>query len=259
MKSVLMKCFRTVFVFVLILFFGVISCVKSTFALQETAVIAETSNLAAADYSEDPVAIAYYEQLGVAAQQSSTGVFSITPFVVCSSTYGCVVRSYTVSNMKQYYQNGQSWSSNGLNGCPGSTIGGSGCGITAVAMIASKYGSTDTPADVNNRLGSAACPLAYATVASVYGLTYNILAFNQNYSQDGAKSLILGALSVGRPVLIYLKNGSSTHFVVAESYTEYENGHYIFGIKNPWNGSGATLASYTSSGYTISHIIPYYR
>lgn len=201
----------------------------------------------------DQAAADYYSSIGSLPAKS--------PRAACyelNGVYLCETESISISGITSYYQNGQSWSSTVLNGCT-DTIGNSGCAITAFAMIASKYGSKDNPGQVNTKLGTAACPFVYGTAASKYGLSYSNIIAPGTYSLPNVKTTILGALRVGRPVMLVVKSTSTTHFIVVSGYKSFNNGSYYFYIKDPSNPGKATVNACMDAGYTVRLAYVYYK
>lgn len=160
-------------------------------------------------------------------------------------------------NMPHYYQSGQSWS-NDIMQSQGLTIGSAGCALTSFTMVTNYYGYTDNPGEVNSKLGSAACPLAWSTAGSKYSLSLvgNISAAT---SESDAKTFILGALRQNRPVIVGFKKGTSTHFVVARAYlretydpSEGLYGEETFYIYDPSSGRDYSyLDDYLAADYYV--------
>lgn len=162
--------------------------------------------------------------------------------------------------MTTYYQNGnQSWSSTVLNGCSPLTIGQAGFAITSFAMIASKYGSTDNPGQVNTKLGSYACSFDHYYAAAMYGLTVSGLTTVKGGIAEN-KSIMRGTLLLGTPLMVTLaKPGGGYHCVVVKSYIRYYDGSYRFGIKDPTYIKDNYLDQYMNDNYTIFNIRKYYK
>lgn len=170
----------------------------------------------------------------------------------------CEVEKVEIGGITTYYQNGnQSWSNIILNGCSPLTIGQAGCAITSFAMIASKYGSTDNPGQVNTKLGSYACSFNHDYAAAKYGLTvYGLATVKGGIAEN--KSIMRGTLLLGTPLMVTLaKPGGGYHFGVVKSYIRYSDGSYRFGIKDPTYNNYNYLDQYMKDNYTIYNLRKY--
>lgn len=182
-----------------------------------------------------------------------------TRVLICDNGL-CEVEKIEISGITTYYQNGnQSWSNTVLNGCSPLTIGQAGCAITSFAMIASKYGSTDNPGQVNTKLGSYASSFNHDYAAAEYGLTVRGLTTVKGGIAEN-KSIMRGTLLLGTPLMVTLaKPGGGNHFVVVKSYIRYSDGSYRFGIKDPTYNKYNYLDQYMKDNYTIYNIRKYYK
>lgn len=184
-----------------------------------------------------------------------------TRALICDDTK-CETEKIEISGITTYYQNGgQPWSNTLLNGCVSQpyTIGEAGCAITSFAMIASKYGSTDNPGQVNTKMGSSACNFNHSLAASLYGLTLNPLAVNGSTISSNYTTM-RGSLVLGKPLMVTLgKPGGGYHFVILKSFIKYSDGSYNFGIKDPTYNKFTWLSQYMNANYTIVNLRQYYK
>lgn len=166
-------------------------------------------------------------------------------------------------SMVHYYQNGQSWSGNIMQTC-GYTIGSQGCALTSFSMVTDYYGYSDNPGEVNTRLGSYACPLAWSSAGQRYNLDL-VGSVHTQVSSSYAKDYIRGALRNNRPVIVGFIKGSSTHFVVARAFVKEtyqpELGFYgneYFYIHDPYSGRNYKfIDDYLDAGYSIHRLKVY--
>ena len=146
-------------------------------------------------------------------------------------------------------QQGDSRWKNEIMMTEGKTIGSAGCCLTSFTMIQQYYGGTDSPAQVNSKLGNSACPFVYADAASKYGYTYN-LASDMSY----AINYIKGAICSGNPVLVGMTSSSGTHFVAAYGY---DDNNII--ISDPASRNYQYLSQYLNTGYSIYRLCTYFK
>lgn len=155
-----------------------------------------------------------------------------------------------LSGFQNLQQSNSAWGNVVMQTC-GQTIGKSGCCLTSFTMIQRYYGGTDNPAQVNAKLGNAACPFVYGTAASKYGYTYNLASSS---SVANFKSYIKGAIASGNPVLIGMEYAGGTHFVAAYGY----NGDEII-ISDPASVNYQYLSDYLNKGYTVYRLCTYFK
>jgi Peptidase_C39 like family len=220
----------------------------SIMSLNNSGVISDESSVVF-----DQLEANYYTNIGLMPSKSTRAACYYV-----GATYICETESISISGMTTYYQNGQSWSSQILNGCTDS-IGNSGCAVTSFAIISSKYGSKDDPGQVNSKLGVLACPFNYSGAATSYGLKYSNIVSPGTYTLDSVKATLLGVLRVGRPVMLVIKNSTTTHFVVVSGYKSFSDGSFYFYIKDPSYPGKATVNSYMSSSYSIRLAYVFYK
>ncbi len=168
----------------------------------------------------------------------------------------------TITMPVHYRQSDSRWASDIMLSC-GDTIGQSGCAITSFAMIVNFYGSTDDPGDVNTRLGNNACPIQYSTAGSLYGLTTQTLCYNDStISKDSAINLMKPHIFQNRPILVGMKKGSSTHFVVATGYVDMQelgtSDPYIPILDPSTYYNKTSLNQYYADGWAVHRLYVYY-
>lgn len=168
----------------------------------------------------------------------------------------------------RYLQGDSRWSSHKLLKGP-YTIGTHGCALTSTAMVLDFFGYSDNPLEVNNKLlpyqpandgnmywGNV--PLAYPAVSLVKATNVSY------YTVDDAYSDVRGQIRLDRPVIIGLKKGSSTHFVVARRIMETEHNpetgsldkRFIY-IHDPASRNYTELEQYINAGYHVYRIVAY--
>lgn len=139
----------------------------------------------------------------------------------------------------------------GAGTCSGSrTIASIGCALTSFTMVHQYFGGTGTPATVNTTMGTWACPFAWDIAANRHGIT--LVGGMQRPGNNGILALVIGAITMGRPVVIGMTHPTTTHFVVAHGF----NGSTIF-IQDPASGNRTTLTQYLSAGYTVTSALVY--
>lgn len=170
-------------------------------------------------------------------------------------------------SLTRYLQGDSRWSSHRL--LKGSnTIGSHGCALTSTAMTLDYFGYNDNPSEVNDRLLSyqpsndgdmywGNVPLAYSvSLAKSSEVSYSTV--------DDAYNEIRGQIRLDRPVIIGLKKGRSTHFVVARGILETERNYevgtidkkYIY-IHDPAGRNYTELEEYLDDGYHVYRIVSY--
>lgn len=164
--------------------------------------------------------------------------------------------STTLSGIKRLRQSDSRWSSVVMKTC-NKTIGSSGCTLTSFTMVRNLLsGTNDTPADVNAKLGNAACPFQWETAKTLYGYTIlTKVSDNNGISNERARLNIVGAIDeYSRPAIVGVKNSSGgTHFVVAHGYTS--DGDII--ICDPAERNYTRLSQYYNAGNFVYRIYVY--
>lgn len=164
--------------------------------------------------------------------------------------------SITLSGIKRLVQSDPRWSNVIMQTCQ-KTIGASGCTLTSFAMVRNLLsGTNDTPADINNKLGNAACPFNWEIAKTAYEYTILTKVSNDNgISNESAHLNIIGAIDeYSRPAIVGLKNSSGgTHFVVAHGYTL--DGDII--ICDPAARNYTRISQYYNAGYFVYRIYVY--
>ena len=160
------------------------------------------------------------------------------------------------------------------------TIATGGCTITSLAMMLKYYGVDTNPPDLDDELGSAACPLSshWADVAEVggpdNGVSY-VGAYDGNFYT--LKSKLRTDLEAGKPVVVHYCRPRPTPTPSLASTkadrpaVEYDR-HYVLAIEvsgdgedmsdytiiDPAGGERKSLANnWTSKGYNVCGIVRY--
>lgn len=119
----------------------------------------------------------------------------------------------------KYFQNNQPWSPDIMYSAELS-IQNYGCTLTSYTMIASRFGYSYDPGEVNTIMGTKACPFSWTTAKSRFGINYEKLGTDNNLSL--AKVIILDALRQNRPVIVCYERldiPGRYHYVVAHRYS----------------------------------------
>lgn len=229
-----------------------------------------TGILSNEDVQIDILAAEYYQWLG--SQELASNVLNAELCIMSTTDCVNVVEQRSITGMTKYYQNQQSWSSHIMQSC-GLSIGGYGCALTSLAMVASKYTLNRNPGVLNTFLGVDACNMNWGPATQKLGLNFESIFSTSNPSGNTSyavplstvKTQLLGVMRSGRPAIVALeyKNSSNVwvnHFVVVRSYEEWSNGTYIFGIHDPSAHLNlTTLDQYMSRGYKIRSIRSFYK
>lgn len=164
--------------------------------------------------------------------------------------------TFTISNTEypktyiEYKQNLGSWSENSYWG---GTMTDNGCGITAISIIASGYGSSLTPEDLRDKYYPHLDATKIEYAINSFGIECTEFYFdssriNTKYISDWLKT--------SRPVLICLDSSKKNIWTEASHYMAIldinENGEFY--ISNP-NGLDETEKA--SGWYDPSEVIPY--
>jgi hypothetical protein len=138
-------------------------------------------------------------------------------------------------NLVRYSQQDPAWKNNQIGGGP-DTIGYIGCALTSLAMYASGWGFTETPATLNLKLNSAG---GFVDEAIVWGAITKFHPQIQNkgltlcMNTDAPLAQIDSYLAAGEPVIVEVDYspdaGLQTHWVVI--YAK-QGGDYL--IQDPW-------------------------
>jgi hypothetical protein len=124
--------------------------------------------------------------------------------------------------IKQYSQQDPKWKGVLLGFDKQSTIGNFGCLLTSIAMVASGYGFSDTPADLNEKLKNAggfqgAFLMPYQVGAVCKGMSYK--SYTDCKNQPAPLAEIDTWLAMGKPVILEVdwspQAGVQTHYLVA--------------------------------------------
>lgn len=140
----------------------------------------------------------------------------------------------------------------------GLTIKAAGCALTSVTMVANFINGTAlTPAQVNKKLGTAACPIYFDVAASKLGITKRI-AKSSGLTTSYLNSEIVTQLNNNVPVIIGMEySNGGTHFVVVKGYS-LSGSTYTFNINDPAKvGGKTTLNAYLSAGAKITQLVVY--
>jgi hypothetical protein len=138
-------------------------------------------------------------------------------------------------NLVRYSQQDPAWKNNKIGGGP-DTIGYIGCALTSLAMYASGWGFTETPATLNLKLNSVG---GFVDEAIVWGAITKFHPQIQNkgltlcMNTDAPLAQIDSYLAAGEPVIVEVDYspaaGLQTHWVVM--YAK-QGGDYL--IQDPW-------------------------
>ena len=156
-------------------------------------------------------------------------------------------------NVTRLVQSDSRWANVKL-GTSNTTIGASGCCLTSFTMIRNYIsGTSNTPVNVNSKLGSYANPFDYSVAANKYGYSIATAKYdNAGITDTTAESIIIGAIEKYKvPVLVGVKNASGgTHFVVACGYTTANT----IVIRDPASRNYTNLTQYFDKGYYVHRI-----
>ena len=113
----------------------------------------------------------------------------------------------------------------------------SGCLVTSVAMVATHYGKSLTPAQIANSSVFASGDLSYSLNVNGIGINRSPACYSG--------SCLESVLSEGRPVIVRLKaaNSAGTHFIVV---LEKKDGNFIMHDPVVDNGNYKKLTDYYS-------------
>ena len=137
-----------------------------------------------------------------------------------------------------YNQRDSSWGAQSLNGTEYS-LASDGCLITAVAMVITHYGYQNiTPASINANSDN---------FASYYPAFLLKTVTAGGVSATRVSATVDSALAIGKPVIVGLKVGGGTHFVVLVSGNK---GNYI--MRDPYISNGKDI-NFTDH-YTVKEI-----
>ena len=168
----------------------------------------------------------------------------------------------------RYVQSDPSWSSYQLLNSISNTIGSAGCALTSVAMVLDYFGYNDNPKIVNDKLlpyqPADNGDMQWLNVPKAYpGMTFKYSSSTTYTSLTyGLFSTVRGQMRLNRPVIIGFKKGTSTHFVAAYRFVEYEDpftgesGYQIY-IKDPASRNYIDVDDYFSAGYYVYRLYTY--
>ena len=135
-----------------------------------------------------------------------------------------------------YYQTDARWASQKLdpNTYDSDSFAESGCLVTAVTMVANRYGMADTPPQVLSKLrgvgGMYGDLLAWGGVSGAFN---GKLEFVAGGKETFNANLLDNALDHGRPVIVHIKQGVYGHWIVVSAKA---GGKYI--VDDPYFRSG---------------------
>lgn len=152
-----------------------------------------------------------------------------------------------------FSQNDPAWKNNVMQTC-GQTIGAAGCALTSAAMVFKYYGAVNkNPGQLNTCLGNYACPIDWGVAANSCSENRATWVGPWSFSYSKLQSM----LSAGRPPIVLLVKGSSTHFVVVRSGSGSQPSGYQ--INDPWDGAVKLLSNYTNNGWIPDSIREFAR
>lgn len=156
-------------------------------------------------------------------------------------------------NVPLFSQNDPAWKNNVMQTC-GLTIGQAGCALASTAMVFKYYGAVNkNPGQLNTCLGNYACPIYWGVAANSCSENKATWVDSWGFSYSKLQSM----LSAGRPPIVKLTKGSSTHFVVVRSGSGNQPSNYQ--INDPWDGMIKLLSDYTSNGWALDSIREFAR
>lgn len=176
---------------------------------------------------------------------------------VANGNAGTQIQPYATTRnlfITNLYQNDYS---NVMQSC-GLTIASAGCALTSFTMVANYLNGTNyTPAQVNSKLGSNACPLYWDAAASAYNIK-KVANKTSGLTTSYVNSELVTQINNSVPVIVGMRlaNGSS-HYVVVKGYS-ISGSTTTFNIADPNKYSGkTTLNAYLSSGATVTQLVIY--
>lgn len=252
------------------LFYKVVFLV-SIFILSMSKVYASDSqfNQDLDDLVVDEVNVIEYELIGnqvlsnIDVIASSNDQFSFFTLSLCEDCSLGVEYHVATLGMQYFSQKNLLWKNEVMLSC-NATIGSAGCALTSFTMVLSKYIAGFEPDEVNDILGTNACPANWTAYGTTFGITYKNLLGSTPKELEDVRSLLVGVLTQGRaPIIGLLKdvvNGADlTHFVVVSGYTEFSDGSWAFIIKDPAQTTNyPNLGSYIEDSYKIYRIKLFY-
>jgi hypothetical protein len=169
-------------------------------------------------------------------------------------------------------QRSQVWSRQALGSDPVDTIGSSGCALTAVTMVASAYGYSTNPSQLNQWLTAhggyiendlllwrQATAVTQGSVRwqwlHVPGIVSQLRTDDQDIEDLPPQSLVESQLDAGRLVVAEVRLYGGMHFVVITGH----RGDILY-INDPWFGDRTSLqARYGSYRQAVHSAQVYYR
>ena len=169
-------------------------------------------------------------------------------------------------------QRAQGWSRQALGSDRVDTIGSSGCALTAVTMVASAYGYSTNPAQLNQWLTAhggyiendlllwrQATAVTQGSIRwqwlHVPGMVSQLRTDDQDIEDLPPLSLVEAQLDAGRLVVAEVRLYGGMHFVVITGH----RGDILY-INDPWFGDRTTLqARYGSYRHAVHSAQVYYR
>lgn len=137
------------------------------------------------------------------------------------------------------------------------TIGSAGCCLTSFTIMKNRLsGTTDTPSDVNSKMGEYACDFNWIQAESLYGYTIlTKVSKETGITNERAKLNIVGAIDeYSQPAIVGLKKSdNSTHFVVAYGYDS--DGEIV--ICDPAGRNYTKISQYYDAGYFVHRLYVY--
>ena len=140
-----------------------------------------------------------------------------------------------------------------------STMDSGGCAITTLAMMLKYYGVNTTPRLLDDKLGTAACPLSshWGDLALVDGPTSSVAFVDvQDGNLSAMSTDMANDLTAGHPVVLHLQLNSGTdHYVLAISGSGTVPGNYQ--IMDSSDGVRKSLQDKYDQGYSVKGMIRY--
>ncbi len=191
--------------------------------------------------------------------------FMAVPVMAAEQAEEVYGEAYQITMPIHYRQGDPRWSNIRMQSC-NLPIGTHGCALTSFAMIVNYYGYQHDPAMVNEELKTLACDLQYGEAGLKYNLTLAHIGYYDNtLTMTAAIDYIKPHIIASRPVLVGIKKGTRTHFVVAYGYIDLEE----LGTTNPYipildpsdseavGCNKTSLKQYYDDGWAVHRIFAY--
>lgn len=169
------------------------------------------------------------------------------PLQQCPETALSIPESEIQSlSVPAFSQNDAAWKNDVMQTC-GETAGRTGAALTSAAMVFEYYGATSgKPGRLNTCLKASACPVDWSLAANTCGESKASWVGSWAFAYSKLESM----LAAGRPPIVELTKGTSTHFVVVTGGSGTAPANYT--MNDPWDGTITKhLSDYTANGWTL--------